>query len=144
MRAKSIDISKVERFAIKKGKFRVHIGGQEVLTVPIKELDKFIRPSCRVCEDFTAEFADISVGGVGCPEGLSTVITRTARGHDFLTEAERSGWLVLKAIDPGKHGMEQILKLSVSKKASAQNTLLATLTPARPMTQDAATCSTMT
>jgi coenzyme F420 hydrogenase subunit beta len=120
LRTKNIDVSKVSRFAIKKGKFRVTIEGQEVLTVPIKELDKFVRSSCRVCEDFTAEFADISVGGVGCPEGWCTVIARTMRGQEFLTEGERNGWIELKPIDPGKYGMEQVLRNAARKKASVQ------------------------
>jgi coenzyme F420 hydrogenase subunit beta len=120
LRTKGVDVSKVSRFAIKRGKFRVTIEGQEVLTVPIKELDQFVRSSCKVCEDFTAEFADISVGGVGCPEGWCTVITRTTRGQEFLTEAEKNGWIELKPIDPGKHGMEQVLRNSARKKTGVQ------------------------
>jgi coenzyme F420 hydrogenase subunit beta len=120
LRTKNIDLSKVSRFAIKKGKFRVTIEGQEVLTVPIKELDEFVRSSCKVCEDFTAEYADISVGGVGCLEGWCTVIARTTRGQEFLTEAEKNGWIELKPMDPGKHGMEQVLRLSASKKTSVR------------------------
>jgi coenzyme F420 hydrogenase subunit beta len=120
LRTKGVDASKVGRFAIKKGKFRVTTEGQEVLAVPIKELDEYVRSSCRVCEDFTAEFADISVGGVGCPEGWCTVIARTARGEEFLSEAEKSGWIEMKPIDAGKHGMEQVLKNSARKKTSLQ------------------------
>jgi len=120
LRTKGVDVSKVGRFAIKKGKFRVTIEGQEVLTVPIKELDEFVRSSCRVCEDFTAEFADISVGGVGCPEGWCTVIARTTRGQEFLDEAQKNDWIELKPIDAGKFGMEQVLRNSARKKTSAQ------------------------
>jgi len=123
---KGVDVSKVSRFAIKKGKFRVTIQGQEVLTVPIKELDEFVRSSCKVCEDFTAEFADISIGGVGCPEGWCTVITRTTRGQEILTEAEKNGWIELKLIDPGKFGMEQVLRNSARKKAGAPQSQSAT------------------
>ena len=125
LRTKGIDASKVSRFAIKKGKFRVTIDGQEVLTVPIKELDEYVLSSCKVCEDFTAEFADISIGGVGCPEGWCTVIARTARGQEFLAEAEKNDWIELKPIDPGKYGMEQVLRLSASKKTSVQQNLSA-------------------
>jgi coenzyme F420 hydrogenase subunit beta len=120
VQSKDIDLNKVEKFQIKRGKFRVYVQGQEVLTVPIKELDEFVRSSCKVCEDFTAEFADISVGGVGCPEGWSTVVARTTRGQEFLEEAGKGGWLELKPTDPGKHGMEQVLKISASKKARIQ------------------------
>ena len=120
LRTRGVDVSKVSRFAIKKGKFRATIEGQEVLTVPIKELDEFVRSSCRVCEDFTAEFADISVGGVGCPEGWCTVIARTTLGEEFLSEAERSGWIEMRPIDAGKYGMEQVLRNSVRKKTGLQ------------------------
>ncbi len=122
LRARNIDLSQVSRFAIKKGKFRVYVRGEEALTVPLKEIDEFVRSSCRVCDDFTAEFADISVGGVGCPGGWSTVIARTSRGQEFLAEAERNGWLELRTIDPGRHGIEQVLKLSATKKARVQKT----------------------
>jgi coenzyme F420 hydrogenase subunit beta len=120
LRTKGVDVTKVSRFAIKKGKFRVTIEGQEGLTVPIKELDEFVRSSCRICEDFTAEFADISVGGVGCPEGWCTVIARTTRGQEFLDEAQKNDWIELKPIDAGKFGVEQVLRLSASKKTSVQ------------------------
>lgn len=119
LRGKNIDLGQVSRFEIKKGKFRVRAPGVEALSVPLKELDGFVRSSCRVCEDFTAEFADVSVGGVGCPDGWSTVIARTTRGQEFLAEAERNGWLELKPIDPGKQGIEQVLRLSAAKKANA-------------------------
>jgi len=120
LRSKNIDLGQVSRFAIKKGKFRVYAQGVEVLSVPLKEVDEFVRSSCKVCEDFTAEFGDISVGGVGCPDGWSTVIVRTTRGQEFLAEAEKNGWLELKQIDPGKHGIEQVLKLSAAKRAGAR------------------------
>jgi coenzyme F420 hydrogenase subunit beta len=120
LRTKGIDASKVSRFAIKKGKFRVTIEGQEVLTVPIKELGEFVRSSCKICEDFAAEFADVSVGGVGCPEGWCTVIARTTSGQESLAQAERDGWIELKPIDPGKYGLEQVLRNSARKKTGAQ------------------------
>ena len=120
LRTKNIDLSKVDRFEIRNGKFRVYTGEQQILNVPIKELDVYGRSNCKACEDFSAEFADISVGGVGCSEGWCTVIARTTRGQQFLTEAEKNGWIELKPIDPGKFGIEQVLRLSASKKTVVQ------------------------
>jgi len=120
IQSKSIDLSQVTRFEIKKGKFRVYVNDAEALAVPVKDTKQYALSACHACEDFTAEFADISVGGVGCPEGWSTVIARTKRGQEFLTDAEKNGWLELKPIDPGKEGMEQVLKLSITKRANAQ------------------------
>lgn len=130
LRSKNIDLSQVSRFEIKRGKFRVYVQGSEALNVPLKEIKEFARSSCAVCDDFTAEFADISVGGVGCPDGWSTVIARTPRGHEFLTEAEKAGWLELKPIDLGKHGIEQVLKLSATKKAEVQKPEVVAAPPA--------------
>jgi coenzyme F420 hydrogenase subunit beta len=130
LRAKNVDLNQVGRFEIKKGKFRAYIQGVEALSVPLREVKDFARSSCKVCEDFTAEFADISVGGVGCPDGWSTVMVRTTRGQEFLAEAEKNGWLELKAIDSGKHGIEQVLRLSASKKADAQKPEAQILSPA--------------
>ena len=135
LRTKGVNVSKVSRFAIKKGKFRVTVDGQEVLTVPIKELDEFVRSSCKVCEDFTAEYADISVGGVGCPEGWCTAIARTTPGQEFLTEAEKNGWIELKPIDPSKYGMEQVIRLSASKKTRVQQNQSTTTAPAQSPAQ---------
>ncbi|MGB9023286.1 MAG: Coenzyme F420 hydrogenase/dehydrogenase, beta subunit C-terminal domain [Candidatus Bathyarchaeia archaeon] len=130
VQSKSIDLSQVTRFEIKKGKFKVYVKDAEALVVPLKEIKQFARSSCHACEDFTAEFADISVGGVGCPEGWSTVIARTKRGQEFLSDAEKNGWLELRPIDPGKEGMEQVLKLSITKRTGAQK-------PAPPPAQPA-------
>jgi len=118
LQTKNVDLNKVSRFEMKNGEFRVYTGKQETLNVPIKELDVLRRSNCKACEDFSAEFADISVGGVGCSEGWCTVIARTTPGQEFLTNAEKNGWIELKPIDSGKCGMEQILRLSASKKAS--------------------------
>ena len=137
LQSKNIDLGQVSRFAIKKGKFRVYAQGVEVLTLPLKEVDEFVRSSCKVCEDFTAEFGDISVGGVGCPDGWSTVIVRTTRGQEFLAEAEKNGWLELKQIDPGKHGIEQVLKLSAAKRAGAQKPEPLASSHAPPATRNA-------
>ena len=120
LRTKNIDSSKISQFEMKNGRFRAYSGNQEILTVPIKELDEYRRSNCRACEDFSAEFADISVGGIGCPEDWCTVIARTTRGQEFLTNAEKNGWIELKPIDSGKCGMEQILELSASKKTGIQ------------------------
>ncbi len=120
LQTKNVELSKVSRFEMKSGEFRVYTGKQETLNVPIKELDVLRRANCKACEDFSAEFADISLGGVGCSEGWCTVIARTTRGQEFLINAEKNGWIELKPIDSEKCGMEQILRLSASKKTSMQ------------------------
>jgi coenzyme F420 hydrogenase subunit beta len=36
---------------------------RDVIRIPLSEIEDHIMPSCRTCTDFTAELADISVGG---------------------------------------------------------------------------------
>jgi len=61
LRTKNIDLSKISRFEMKNEKFRVYNGEKQRLDVPIKELDAYRRSNCRACEDFSSEFADVSV-----------------------------------------------------------------------------------
>ena len=48
--------------------------------VPFYLVDEFARPACFACSDFSNEFADISCGGLGSPDGYTTVIVRTSVG----------------------------------------------------------------
>jgi coenzyme F420 hydrogenase subunit beta len=60
-------------------------------SISLDHIRKFVRPSCMVCLDMTAEFSDLSVGAV---EGISrwnTVIVRTTKGLELMEEAHRSG-----------------------------------------------------
>lgn len=56
--------------------------------MPLEELDFVMRPACKYCRDYTAEFADLSFGGIGSDEGWTTVIARTQTGLDVLKKAE--------------------------------------------------------
>jgi coenzyme F420 hydrogenase subunit beta len=63
----------------------------KVHSIPIEELDEFIRPACKVCPNYTNDFADISVGGLGSPDGYTSVIIRTSIGEKRFQEAVDAG-----------------------------------------------------
>jgi coenzyme F420 hydrogenase subunit beta len=71
-----------------KEELMLHLKGGEVRTVPIKELDFMKRYACRYCGDYTAEFADISFGGIGSPEGWTTLIIRSPLGRAVVADAK--------------------------------------------------------
>ncbi len=73
-----------------KGSMYVYLNNGSIHTLPLDELDFIMRPACRYCDDYTAEFADLSFGGIGAKEGWTTVLTRTQLGMDILNHAERS------------------------------------------------------
>ncbi|RLI05872.1 coenzyme F420 hydrogenase subunit beta [Candidatus Bathyarchaeota archaeon] len=113
---KKIDLTKNLRFAIKKGKFMVDSDGQKVVDVPLDEVKSYVRGSCHNCVDFTAELADISVGGVGSPDGWSTVIIRTEKAKSIFEDAVEAGFIEYKPIEQVKPGLTLVKKLSKMKK----------------------------
>jgi len=116
MISKGIDPSTLTKVGIKKGQFIATSGENEVLRVPLKDIDQFVRGSCHKCDDFTAEYADISVGGVGCPDGYSTVIARTQRGLDLLIAASKAGYLELRELKKEDKGFQKVVKMAQTKR----------------------------
>jgi len=60
---------------------------------PLADLRPLVQKGCSLCEDMTAEWADISVGTVEGMEGWNTVIVRTRAGVELVTEAVKQGRL---------------------------------------------------
>lgn len=114
--SKGIEPSTITRMGIKKGSFIAWAGSNELLHVPLKEVDAFVRNSCKQCEDFTAEYADVSVGGIGCPDGWSTVIARTQKGLDLLTNAQKAGYLEIRELNPDAKGYLKVVKMAEGKR----------------------------
>ncbi|UCF93956.1 MAG: Coenzyme F420 hydrogenase/dehydrogenase, beta subunit C-terminal domain [Desulfobacterales bacterium] len=65
----------------------VHLSSGEVKTIILDELEFMKRFACYFCPDYSAEYADLSFGGLGAEEGWTTVITRTPLGRAVLTAA---------------------------------------------------------
>lgn len=107
-----VDLDKAERTEIRKGKFNVHIDGQE-FSCKIRDLAKAAEKGCQLCGDFTAQSADVAVGSVGSEAGFSTVIVRSAKGKEMLKGLEGNKADVDK---------DEIVKLSRFKFERAQKT----------------------
>lgn len=115
-----VNPKEVTKFAIRRGKFAAIRDGDTVFEIGLSRVKELVRPCCKVCEDLTAEFSDISVGNVGSPDGWSTVIVRTDLGERLLRDAEKAGLLELKPLEEGESGLGAVLKLSMSKKKRAR------------------------
>ncbi|WP_022853559.1 Coenzyme F420 hydrogenase/dehydrogenase, beta subunit C-terminal domain [Thermodesulfatator atlanticus] len=57
--------------------------------IPLSEIEDLKRPACKYCDDYAAEFADISFGGIGAPEGWTSVIIRTPKARGAFADARR-------------------------------------------------------
>lgn len=108
-----VKIEDVEKFNIKKGKFLITVKGEEK-SIPIKDMKTAMRPACRVCYDFAAEFADVSVGSVGAELGWNTVIVRSEKGAELVKEATEKGYLEAQPLS--EEGVNAVKTLASRKK----------------------------
>lgn len=65
----------------------VHLKSGELRTIPLEQLEFMKRYACQYCDDYAAEYADLSFGGIGAPEGWTTVIVRSPLGRAILADA---------------------------------------------------------
>jgi coenzyme F420 hydrogenase subunit beta len=65
----------------------IHLHNGEVRHISLDKLDFMKRYACQYCYDYSAEYADLSFGGLASPEGWTTVITRSLLGRSIMTDA---------------------------------------------------------
>ena len=102
----------------------VHLKNGDVRTLPLDSLEFMRRHACRYCPDYSAEFADISFGGIGAEEGWTTVITRTPLGRAALAEAAAAGKLEEYSIKANpnfaSHALARVRSWAAKKRKHAQ------------------------
>jgi coenzyme F420 hydrogenase subunit beta len=86
----------VEKINIKEAFIFGLTSGRQI-EVPIDELTDLKRDACKFCRDFSAEYADISFGGLGADQGWTTAITRTPAGKAVMALAME------KVLTPWQH-----------------------------------------
>ncbi len=116
-----VDMKDVRKFAITRGRFLVtSLDERTLMDAPIKDMKSLARSSCHYCVDYTAEYADISVGSVGSPDGWSTVIVRSEKGTEIFKELAREGYIESKPIEQVKPGIDSTIRESKRKRGSAK------------------------
>jgi len=94
------------------------------ITIEFSELQDIMRHACRVCENFSNYFADISFGGLGSQKGYTTVMIRTKKGQKIYNLALNKGYIVEpnklnSSIDKSKM-LAQIISFSKRKTKRAE------------------------
>jgi coenzyme F420 hydrogenase subunit beta len=92
-----LNFGDIDKFAVNKGYFRMYANGSET-KLPLKDVDSWATGFCAYCADYSAEFADISIGTQDSEEGWSTVIVRTDRGAELIAELEAEGYITTQEI----------------------------------------------
>lgn len=98
--------------------------------VPLEEVHEVARPACFACQDFSNEYADISVGGLGSPDGYTTVLIRTELGASLYDETLRKGYIQERSFEDAEESrlektkmLAKIVSFSRRKKMRAKERL---------------------
>ena len=110
-----VDLDRAQKTQVRQGKFTAFVDEKEY-SCRVKDLDAAAEKVCSYCSDFTAQFADVSVGSVGSKKGYSTVIVRS-----------KAGERLIKNIDAAKEvaDKKEIDRLSKFKRERAEKNLAA-------------------
>jgi coenzyme F420 hydrogenase subunit beta len=96
----------------------------ETARIELDQLSTMRRRACRYCEDYSAEFADLSFGGVGAPEDWTTTLIRTPVGRAAFADAKGPAVYEFRIEDNprfAREALHQIQTQSDQKKEQAQN-----------------------
>jgi coenzyme F420 hydrogenase subunit beta len=86
-----------------------------VTAIPLADVKPYVRKSCSVCDDFSSELADISVGGLGL-DGWTFTIIRTEKGDELFSGAEKAGFIRTKPLEEAAFSMSLLGKLTRKKR----------------------------
>jgi len=92
-----IPLKNVKKFDVK-GKRIICFTPDGVREIPAEMARQYRADACGLCRDFSARYADISVGSAGSRDGRSSVIIRSLAGMEAF-EAVRSGLDVSDEVD---------------------------------------------
>lgn len=102
----------------------LHLNSGEIKSIDFSDLYGIRRYACQFCKDYSAELADISFGGIGAPDGWTTVVSRTPLGRACLADTRSAGKVEeLKFEDKPNFVSEAETKLrsaSINKKKKAR------------------------
>lgn len=108
-----IDLNEIKKINIK-GKMLVTTDSG-VTKIPLAEIKQYARKSCSICDDFSSELADISVGGLGL-NGWTFTIIRTEKGEELFSSAEKAGYLRTKILEEDAFAFKLLKMLSKRKR----------------------------
>jgi len=87
-----VRLSKIRKLNIKDNVIVTQENG-EVVHVPFEVVDDVARPACFACSDFACDYADISCGGLGSPDGYTTTMVRTNVGEKIYNGAKQEKYI---------------------------------------------------
>lgn len=102
--------------------FTLNSGEQK--RVELEDMEFMKRYACQFCSDYSAEYADISFGGLGAADGWTTVISRTPLGRAVLADSRSLGTVEQFNIEDqpefASFARQQVRQASALKKKKAR------------------------
>ncbi len=114
--AQDLDVPKKDIMNINiKGRVEIKLrdGREEVKS--LKAFGKYARPACLYCMDYSADNADIALGGIGMDKWTFTII-RTEAGHKAFQALIDDGWVETKEFEEAPLGKDLVIRLSEYKR----------------------------
>jgi len=109
-----VSLNNVAKMNIK-GRVLISTKSGQIMEIPLREAKQYTRKGCLPCTDFSAELADISVGGLGL-NGWTFTILRSKKGEEIFNDAEKAGAIRTRSVEEEKLASDLLLKLSTRKK----------------------------
>ncbi|NOX35703.1 MAG: 4Fe-4S dicluster domain-containing protein [Deltaproteobacteria bacterium] len=107
-----------------KDKLMITLRSGDIKTVELEQMEFMKRYACHYCSDYSAEFADISFGGIGAKMGWTTIIARTPLGRAALADSRSLKSLEQFNVedDPefATRALQEVRKASSAKKKKAR------------------------
>ncbi len=119
--------SDVEKINIKED-FLFTLSSGDSIKIPVDQLNDVKREACHYCSDFSAEYADISFGGLGSEQGWTTAITRTSLGQEVMAgamEAVLNPWHHQKGLKAITQAEGKLMDACDNKKDQAKDYMAA-------------------
>jgi len=104
----NIQLENIKKINIKEDLI-IHFKDNRKLHIPFNHLNEYMRPACNACNNFTNIYSDISFGGLGAPFKYTTVVVRTKKGKDIISEAFSAG--VIKKMDIDDQRKERLIEV---------------------------------
>jgi len=113
------NLDQIEKINLKDD-FAVRLKDGRVSHIDLDNLGPIVRSECLACTDFSNHVADISVGGIGSPEGYTTVIVRNNAAQKLINQAISQGYI---EETEAKGIIEKIEKMAERKRRRGRRVL---------------------
>jgi coenzyme F420 hydrogenase subunit beta len=104
------ELTQVSKVNVKED-FFIYLKNGRMIHIPFEEIDTIARPACLVCPDFSAEYSDISFGGLGSPEGYTSVLIRSEKGKMVYRGALAAGYIKERKYPSAEKSRSDVIKL---------------------------------